>query len=519
MKTTKILKFGAILSLLSLLAPTSLWSSDYSLDTETLCQGFPRARISSPKGTCVGVVATEQNGLRRPRRIVEIAPDHFLVTDMGGWAKSIGSLWSVKVEGEGMAHIERLVGSLDHLHGIAIDSRGFVYLGERGRITRFDPNESEIKLQTLVSDLPIEGKHPLTHMIFDREDRLIVNVGAPTDQCLTESGKPTYPCKASEGVNPEAALYRYTFDQGGVVLKKELLARGLRNSMGLAIHPVSDIILQAENNMDFKEEDHPAEELNIINSGSHYGWPYCYADGQLNPAYKKSLFNRGIPKIDCSRYQNPVALLPAHSAPLDMFFYQSDYFPELTGKLIFSFHGYRQYGHRLASIAVAEEGLVNSKLQDFVSDWDAQEGVRPKGSPVGMTEARDGKIWFVEDKNKTVMFVAKSDDVITSDDSVGEVTRLRSLSPEASVALGNLRDNLLSNRCTSCHSSLEAQNLEELHQRLFSEGFTNPKNPMGSELLLRVNGEGAGMQMPPGTTLIESEIDLVRDYLKHLEID
>lgn len=519
MKRIKCLKIGAILGLCSILSVSTLSAADYILDNQNLCQGFPRARINSPAGTCIGVVATAANGLKRPRRIVEISPNHFLVTDMGGWAKNIGSLWSIKIKDEGVAHIEKIMAKLDHLHGIAVDSKGLVYLGERGRITRFDPTQDEIKLQVLIDNLPIEGKHPLTHMIFDREDRLIVNVGAPTDQCLDGKGKATYPCAASESSNPEAALYRYTFNSSGKVTHKELLARGLRNSMGLAIHPNTDAILQAENNMDFKEEDHPAEELNLIDGPKHYGWPYCYANGELNPAYKRSLFNRKIPKIDCEDYQNPVALLPAHSAPLDMFFYEGDYFPELTGKLLLSFHGYRQYGHRLAAIEVDGTGLVTSKLQNFVFDWEEKEGVRPEGSPVGMTEARDGKIWLVEDKNKTVMFVARTDVVVNNDGDAGEVTRLKPLSSSARVALEKLNSKVLSTQCTTCHGQLEANSLEELHQVLFKEGFTNPKSPLESEMLLRVTGESEGMQMPPGGELDQDEKNLVSDYLKSLEIE
>lgn len=515
MKTFNLLKF---LSLIGLFA-SALWASEYSLDTEVLCHGFPRVRISSPAGTCVGMVASDQNGLKRPRRIVEISPNHFLVSDMGGWAKNIGSLWSIEIKDQGVAHIKKLLGGLDHLHGLAIDSHGLVYLGERGRISRFDPNADEIKLQVLIDDLPREGKHPLTHMIFDRADRLIVNVGAPTDQCLDDNGKAIYPCEASEKELPEAALYRYSFSESGEVKSREVLARGLRNSMALAIHPETELLFQGENNMDFKEEEHPAEELNLIEKGSHYGWPYCYAKGELNPAYKRTLFNRRLPKINCSSYQGPVALLPAHSAPLDMLFYQSDYFPELTGKLLLSFHGYRQYGHRLGVLEVDSSGLVTSKLQDFVFDWNAKEGVRPKGSPVGMSEANDGKIWFVEDKNKTVMFVARQEGVIPDHQTDSNHSKLKPLSAAGEKALNELHRHVLVPKCLSCHSIFAADSLEELHQGLFNQGLIKPSDPLVSELFLRVNGQGESMQMPPGQELNDDELELVRAYMKTIEVE
>lgn len=495
------------------------WSADYALDTQNLCHGFARARIGSPEGTCVGVVATAENGLKRPRRILEVAPDYFLVTDMGGWAKNIGSLWSIELRSQGEALVKKLIGNLDHLHGLAMDSKGYVYLGERSRVLRFHRDQQPIKLQTVIDDLPLEGKHPLTHFIFDNQDRLIVNVGAPSDQCLTSEGKPQYPCPESEGAKPEAAIYRYTLSEGGKVVSKELLARGLRNSMGLAIHPTSEAILQAENSMDFKEEGTPREEINVIREGRHYGWPYCYEMQELNPAYKRTLFNRSIPKIDCSRFESPTLLLGAHSAPLDMIFYQGSLFPELTGKLLISYHGYRSAGHRMGFIDIAGDGKALASEQNFLFDWQALDGVRPQGSPVGLAEAHDGKIWFVEDKNKTVMFVAPSDTQIDETDLAGPtVLRLKPLNSNLRSSLAKLSRELFIPQCAGCHGFLGNENLEELHQELVKERFVSVSNPLKSEVFQRVSAEGEGMAMPPGGEVHADLIAELKSYLSNLEI-
>lgn len=34
---------------------------------------------------------------------------------------------------------------------------------------------------------------------------------------------------------------------------------------------------------DWRGDDLPPEELNLIEADKHYGWPYCFADHQIDP--------------------------------------------------------------------------------------------------------------------------------------------------------------------------------------------------------------------------------------------
>ena len=47
------------------------------------CGEFPRADLESAPGTCVALVASAADGLRFPRRILEVAPGRFWIVDMG----------------------------------------------------------------------------------------------------------------------------------------------------------------------------------------------------------------------------------------------------------------------------------------------------------------------------------------------------------------------------------------------------------------------------------------------------
>lgn len=496
---------------------TCAYSDDYLLDNESLCQGFPRARIGSTPGTCVGVVALKHAGMLRPRKILEVEPNHFLITDMGGWVANKGSLWSLKILGPGKSELIQLKSGLDQVHGLAMDSKKRIYYGERSSITRFDLSSENINFENVIDNFPVDGKHALTHFIIDDQDRLIVNRGAPSDQCLNKKDKPQYPCPEVEGQNPEAALYRFSLNEDGKVVNSELLARGLRNSMGLAIHPESGVLLQAENSMDFNKESLPHDELNLIDSQKHFGWPYCFDNNQLNPQYKRTIFNRSVPKIDCSGYQKPSVLLGAHSAPLDMFFYKGSMFPELTQKLIISYHGYQPAGHRISYLDLTASGVLKKDEQNFVFDWDAKRGIRPQGSPVGITEAHDGKIWFVEDKNNSIMFISTTSEIF--DDNVPETPQvtLAPLDESGRLHLNKLSTQLFQPVCSTCHAVFAEKDLEALHQQLFLEDMIDIENPLRSELFQRVHGLGGGMMMPPGGSVSDELKVELRKYLETIK--
>ena len=49
--------------------------------------------------------------------------------------------------------------------------------------------------------------------------------------------------------------------------------------------------------------------------------------------------------------------MPPHAAPLGMFYYQGDKFPELKGKLVVGLHGYRPTGGRVIFYDVDGDGF------------------------------------------------------------------------------------------------------------------------------------------------------------------
>ena len=297
---------------------------------------------------------------------------------MGGWDPGRGRVLLLDPQAPQGKRVTVLLAKLDLPHGLGVGPDRRIYVGTVDKIFRFDPLAAQpsATVETILQGLPglkpklsdgtvlARNAHPLKHFIFDRTGRLFVNIGAPSDRCATGNNE-TRPCAAGRGrrtarrgvdVHAPAGGFFPALQPGQPNPPHEVFARGLRNSMALAAHPrfpdEGFALLQGENARDLPEADRPNEEINALERGKHYGWPYCYDLATVSPEYA-ALLKAGPYRNLCSdaaRYRRPHSLLPPHGAPLGMLYYEGTKFPELNGKLIVGLHGYRPTGSRIVYV-------------------------------------------------------------------------------------------------------------------------------------------------------------------------
>ncbi len=380
--------------------------------TPAMAAGAPALDVRVNDSLKLSIVAT---GLQAPRGLAAVSNDRVFVTEFS-WNKGDGRLSRLDRVGEGSWRRTTVFTKLDRPFGIVFGPDKKIYVGEAGTVFRFDPTsanpvrEDVIGGKSGVARIPSRGLHPLTQVMFLNDRSMLATLGSDTNSCERSRGKPS--CAAALGRNAVAVVRRYEMTwPAGKPGKWSIVARGLRNSMGLAQHR-SGTVLQVENGRDditkadpkLSDDDLPHDELNEIDLArpADHGWPHCYDNQVTAPEFKR---------FACATTKAPLRLLPAHSAPLGMSYWTGTSAPAaFAGSLVISYHGYRNTGHRLVSFPVDAGGRPSGAPVVLIDDWgekDLASGESQNfGGPVGVLPMPDGSLFVADDRNSLVLRLA-----------------------------------------------------------------------------------------------------------------
>jgi len=307
------------------------------------------------------------DGLRGVRTL-EVGPDGQLYAVLSRSGRV------VRLDADEGGRAEEVASDLNRPYGLAFHD-GWMYVGERHQIVRFRGPDYGA-LEVVVPGLPTGGSHWSREIVFGSDGMLYVAVGSSCNVCEERDPR-------------RAAVVRYRPDGSG----ETIVAEGLRNAAGLAVHPGTGSLWASQNERDMLGDDLPVEEINILTSdGEHFGWPYCHGDRIANPEYSdRASF--------CAGTVPPALGIQAHSAPLGMAFYTGDQFPaEYQGDLFVALHGSwnrsERTGYNLIRVRVRDGRPVS--YEDFASGW--LSGGRVSGRPVDATMAPDGSLFLSDDE-------------------------------------------------------------------------------------------------------------------------
>jgi glucose/arabinose dehydrogenase len=149
------------------------------------------------------------------------------------------------------------------------------------------------------------------------------------------------------------------------------------------------------NERDELGDNTPFEYATGLEEGAFYGWPWYYIGGNEDPRHKGAR-----PDLK-DKITIPDVLMQAHSAPLQIVFYQgTDFAATYQGSAYVTLHGSwnraRRTGYKVVRLLFDDAGKPTGEYEDVISDQQVW------GRPVGVAVAQDGSLFVTEDGNGTI---------------------------------------------------------------------------------------------------------------------
>jgi glucose/arabinose dehydrogenase len=191
------------------------------------------------------------------------------------------------------------------------------------------------------------------------------------------------------------------FDPDGK--NERIFASGIRNAVGLAIHPETGQLWASVNERDLLGDHLVPDYVTHVEAGGFYGWPWYYIGANQDPRHKGK-----HPELK-DKVLVPDVLVQSHSASLCMTFYTGDQFPKEYRLDAFaaehgSWNRTRRTGYKVIRIPM-KDGKATGEYEDFLVGFVTPQG-NVWGRPVGVTVAKDGALIVTDDGSGIIWRVA-----------------------------------------------------------------------------------------------------------------
>lgn len=350
-----------------------------------------------PAGFKVEEFAT---GLSNPR-LIRTAPngDIFVAESNAGRVRVLRS-----AAGAGKPDVVEIFASeLHQPFGIAFYPPGphpqYVYVADTDAVLRFAYRNGDLKArgpaETVVPDIPGGGRlrgggHWTRDIAFTLDGKkMYVSVGSHSN--VYEN--------PNENEERRADILEYNPDGTGF----RLYATGIRNAVGIAVHPETGELWCSVNERDGLGDDLVPDYITRVKAGGFYGWPWYYIGPNQDPRHPGA-----HPELR-DRVIVPDVLLQSHSASLEMVFYTGGRFPrEYTGDVFAAEHGSwnreKRTGYKVIRVPL-RRGVPTGEYEDFMTGFVTPEG-EVWGRPVGVAVAKDGALLVTDDGSNTIWRVS-----------------------------------------------------------------------------------------------------------------
>jgi len=300
----------------------------------------------------------------------------------------IGRVYAI-TEKDGKRTAKVIIQGLTQPNGLAFKD-GSLYVFAINKVFRYDKIEDNLNAEKLPDpveltkayDLPDTIHHNWKYVAFGPDGKMYVQVGSNCNICETNPGI-------------HGQIRRYNADGTGM----EIVARGVRNTVGFDWHPVTKELWFNDNGRDWAGNGGPEDELNRIPKdmeGASFGFPYCHANGIADPDVKRP--------NPCAGVILPAALIGPHAAGLGLKFYTGDMFPKSYKNVAFiarhgSWNREQKFGY---DVVIARVSGAKAKIEPFLTGLLNTEKNEQYGRPSYVFQMKDGSLLVSDETNGAV---------------------------------------------------------------------------------------------------------------------
>jgi glucose/arabinose dehydrogenase len=335
----------------------------------------------APAGFTVQIYAGEFD---TPRKMITAPNGDVFLAESG--ADKVRALRGVRPDGSA-EQVATFATGLNRPFGLAFYPSGanpqYLYVGNTDSVVRFPYQDGDLKArgpaETVVPDLPGGGGHWTRDVVFSKDGtKMLVAVGSASN------------ASDAPRENRRADILEFTPDGKN----EKVYASGIRNPVGLAVHPQTGEVWTSVNERDGLGDNLVPDYITHVTPGGFYGWPWFYIGSHPDP----TMGGRGAEMKD--KVLIPDVLLQAHSASLCLTFYTGTQFPaEYRGEIFAAEHGSwnrsRRTGYKVISVPVPD-GKATGEYEDFLTGFVTPDG-DVWGRPVGVAVAGDGALLVSDD--------------------------------------------------------------------------------------------------------------------------
>lgn len=290
-------------------------------------------------------------------------------------------------DGDGRSDAQRvLFEGLDRPNGIDLHE-GWLYIAEATRVFRVryaestqGPKIDELR-EELIGGLTADGSHWRKTVRIGPDGALYLGQGSTCNVCLEKDPR-------------RATMMRFPRDGG----EGEIIATGTRNPYGFDWAPWDQALYATENGRDLLGDDLPPDELNRIEVGGFYGWPYRHGRDLDDPQFSKQVSSALLASAIAPAHE-----FRAHVAPLGIRFLRhpergAAYDRAALVALHGSWNRSTPDGYAVVSLHFDADGRVAERVFiDGFRAYDAQGKSLLIGRPVDVVEGVEGEIYVSDD--------------------------------------------------------------------------------------------------------------------------